>query len=197
MDSKQNMNKIALLIAVAALLLVCLVCGVFAILVFLRGSDNSSPEPAATVELIPDSGNSNPRPNIQDGEVVNGWWSRLINDPEGLYREVVEFRSDGTYITGICTLQTRYSWCIGAAVLQIRGNYSLNGGTLTLTNGLMLLETLNSFGRQPDAPPLNLSNGLEVYQWRLDAGDLCFTDANNQNRCFSGMSKIPDGWINR
>src|ERR1700730_5550791 len=145
----------------------------------------------------------------KDGEAVTGWWSRVINGSNELMREVVEFRPDGTYTTGICMLEMPDGWCAYPAVPEIQGNYSLRGDTLALQNGLMPQESMANFSG-PDASRADLKKGRpEVYRWRLKVTPddpptgrppdltLYLMDENNQIRQLDGMGKQLPGWQNR
>jgi hypothetical protein len=81
-------------------------------------------------------------------------------------REVVEFRPDGTYTTGICVTSGEFGNCSGKAVPQIQGRYTVRGDSVILQNGLILQKSLD-FART-DAPIVSLkTKRRESYGWRL------------------------------
>lgn len=181
------------LIALLLLLLSSLACGATdatpeftAVPMTSTNLDNSILVPTSTIQTT-----------TQDKGAIAGWWSRVLNGTDGLWREVIEFKLDDTYTTGICLLQTQLSWCQGKAVAQIQGRYAINENIIHFSNGLMLQENLDYLG-QPNAPTVNLSEGFpEDYQWLLTDENILLTNDNNLNRQFNKYTATPPGWQNQ
>ena len=72
-------------------------------------------------------------------------------------RDVMEFRSDGTYTSGLCLTGNPAGWCMpGGATGIVTGRYDVMGDELMLRNGLAF--------RMPDATgqPKALQWGVEL-----------------------------------
>jgi hypothetical protein len=88
----------------------------------------------------------------QDAGVV-GMWSRIVTVAH--MREVVEFRQDGTYTSGLC-VSINTGWCErGRATPSRRGTYSVQGNSLTVTRGLIRIRVDE-----------NRPEGQETFSWR-------------------------------
>jgi hypothetical protein len=112
-----------------------------ATLSFVRAGHPGLPRPAAAQESI---------------SIVRVW-SRLVthNFNVGI-REVIEFRPDGTYISGLCGTTINSGFCQDGQVTASRqGAYAIQGNVVTLARGLV---------RVTEAPP----EAQETYRWRAE-----------------------------
>jgi hypothetical protein len=97
----------------------------------------------------------------QDSAAIVGMWSRYV--PSAYMREVIEFRRDGTYTSGLCpTIDDGRGlpagWCVGRqATPSRRGTYSVQGNSVIVTRGLIRLDPA---GSSPE--------GQETYSWRSE-----------------------------
>ena len=106
-------------------------------------------------------------------------------------RQVIEFRRDGSYTSGICLTATQMGWCqSGGATAIASGEYRIQGDTLILERGLV-------FGADADGVAQTLRWKLETVAGASPTGPPpskrlhLFPDA--EGRSFSDMEVEP-GW---
>jgi hypothetical protein len=93
------------------------------------------------------------RPAAAQDDGLVGMWSRYLSTAH--MREVIEFREDGIYTSGLC-VSINTGWCQGGnATPSRRGTYSVQGNSLTDTKGLIRIR-----------PEENRPERQETYSWR-------------------------------
>jgi hypothetical protein len=126
----------------------------------------------------------------KDPASVVGMWSLVAND---YFREVIEFRQDGTYISGLCATAGRFGWCASnEATASRQGTYDVRGKKVSVSKGIVHLGSGEVSGSQ------------EAYRWEVqrDQSDsprtLHLTPANGEPMDFDEMpAESRPRWISR
>lgn len=117
-------------------------------------------------------------------------WSRVAND---YFREVIEFRQDGTYISGVCKTAGKYGWCSNMeATASRQGTYAFEGKNVIVSKG-----TVRFDGGE-------IREAQEAYRWEVerDLPDsprvLRLTPANGEEMQFHEMpAEFRPHWASR
>jgi hypothetical protein len=88
-------------------------------------------------------------------ESLVGMWSRAVG--QGHVREVVEFRADGTYASGLCNVISM-GWCAERkATASRQGTFAVQGDVLMVDRGLVNMERGST-----------AVEAREAYRWRME-----------------------------
>jgi hypothetical protein len=127
-------------------------------------------------------------------ETPDGVWSR-VTGYGGYFRDVIELRVDGTYTSGLCSVQ-QMGWCnAGQATASLAGRWTLSGEAISVDHGAVNMDhhgaasvdRAESFRwrvvwDEPDSPPTGRKPLRRLYLTYPNGEQIMFNEAPADHR---------------